>query len=374
MSSDMDLETQSHDRIMAAFHVPVHRDRDEDTESVHSMRSSHSLQSDNMSIQSTHSESRQLMNDLKSKLNQQKSVWTDIKSKTNKYIELYLLNNVKPQSEDLKAVNNENDETQSLYSANNEMDDKQKRLYIRLQNNLIADLMKQKNELNGQFVAVKEENGQNVKTVEMLRKDIVDKSKMIEDYKQLLSNTVHDMNRQNELQNEITLLTQKMALKDTQISASEKAFAAISNHLTEYINHIESTTNYLNYKITKMSQHIGKIERKHHILLSFKEEHKSSDELKQSQHRNGVLTEQLKERETQNESLTETIQRKVDTIKLRDEMIQELIRQKMRLIQETAKTFNEQRNVISLYQKERVKSNWNIRRKSMEYRRHSART
>jgi len=336
------------------------------------------MQSDNMSIQSTQSESRQLMNDLKSKLNQQKSVWTDIKSKTNKYIELYLLNNVKPQSEqlhDLKAISNENEETQSLYSANNEMDDKQKRLYIRLQNNLIADLMKQKNELNGHYVAVKEENGQNAKTVEMLRKDIVDKSKMIEDYKQLLSNTVHDMNRQNELQNEISLLTQKMTLKDTQINASEKAFAAISNHLTEYINHIESTTNYLNYKITKMSQHIGKIERKHQILLNFKEERKTPDlsgKLSESQHQNGLLTEQITENESRNEGHLATIQQKVDTIKQRDEMIQELIQQKMRLIQETAKTFNEQRSVISLYQKERVQSNCSIRKKALNYRRHSA--
>ena len=350
----MDLETTSHDGVMAAFHVPAHRDRDEDTESVHSMRSAHSMQSDNMSIQSTHSESRQLMNDLKSKLNQQKSVWTDIKSKTNKYIEHYLLNNAKPQtqSEDLRVGTHENDETQSLYSANNEMDDKQKRLYIRLQNNLIADLMKQKNELNGQYVGVQEENGRNIKTVQMLRTDIVDKSKMIEDYKQLLSNTVTDMNRQNELQNEITLLTQKMALKDTQITASEKAFAAISNHLTEYINHIESTTNYLNYKITKMSQHIGKIERKHRILLSFKEEHKTND-----------FSDELKQSQRDNEVQMATIQEKVGIIKERDQMIQELIQQKMRLIQETAKSFNEQRAVISLYQKERVKSNWSIRRR-----------
>merc|ERR1712154_72497 len=90
---------------------------------------------------------------------------------------------------------------------------------------------------------------------------------MIDDYKQLLSNTCNDMNKQHQLQDEINCLVEKVTFKDNELSKSAKAFATISNALSDYINHIDHTTNYINYKMNKLNQNINKLQRKHQILV-----------------------------------------------------------------------------------------------------------
>ena len=331
-SSDMDLEepsNESHEKIMQQFSIKNKNKTEDDTESIHSF---HSIQSDRLSVKSTQSESKLILNDLKTKLNQQKSVWNDIKCKTNKYIELYLLNS----SYDKTKLSQNNDETQSLHSNpsnnNNEMDDKQKKLYIRLQNNLIADLMKEKNKLNDKYIKCQADYAQNVKNTKSMKQEINEKNQMINDYKQLLSNTVNDMNKQNKLQKEINVLVEKVSFKENQITKSTKAFITISNNLSDYINHIDHTTNYINYKINKLNQNLNKIQRKHQILILKTKDKNSTLNFKK----------QLKEK---------------------DDLIQSLIQQKINLIQETSKQFNLQRNLISKYQKERLRQNYKIKRK-----------
>jgi len=305
---------------------PSERQIDDDTESMHSMQS---FQSDRMSIKSTQSESKLILNDLKKKLNEQQSIWGDIKNKTTKMVETYVLN----ASYD-KGRNQEIDiaETQSLHSNNNVMDENQRKLYMRLQNNLISDLMKEKNKLNERFVKVEKENIDNIQKQKTLKQEINDKNQMIHDYKQLLSNTVHDMNKQQQLQKEINGLVEKVSRKDEQITKSTKAMETISHHLSDYINHIGNTTNYINYKINKLNQNITKIERKHQILL---------------------LKTKQKPKQNMEKKMNEFKQQLSD----KDEMIQSLVEQKMRLIDETSKQFNLQRNIISLYQHERMNRN-----------------
>ena len=46
--------------------------------------------------------------------------------------------------------------------------------------------------------------------------------------------------------------------------------AAISNHLTDYINHIESTATYITFKVTKMSQRIDRVQSKNQILINYR--------------------------------------------------------------------------------------------------------
>merc|ERR1712154_201758 len=156
---------------------------------------------------------------------------------------------------------------------------------------------------------------------------------MIDDYKQLLSNTCNDMNKQHQLQDEINCLVEKVTFKDNELSKSAKAFATISNHLSDYINHIDHTTNYINYKMNKLNQNINKLSRKHHILVCH----------------------------TKNKP---SIQHKLDEyekkVNDKDETIQSLIQQKMELIRQTSEQFNQQRDIISQYQKERCMQNRKI--------------
>ena len=330
-TSDMDLETSSHETLMARFGVRSDEEksnRDDDTESMHSMQS---YQSDKMSCVSTQSESKLILNDLKTKLNQQKSVWDNIKSQTSKYMELYLLNGSYDNSKEQEPI--EIAETQSLTASNNEMDEKQKKLYIRLQNNLIADLMKEKNKITDKCVLIEKEHSAKVQNVKTLKQENAEKNQMIDDYKQLLSNTCNDMNKQHQLQEEINCLDEKDTFKDKELSKSAKAFATISNHLSDYINHIDHTTNYINYKMNKLNQNINKLQRKHQILVC------------QTKHKPNM------------QKKLEECQKKVSD---KDEMIKDLIEQKMEFIRKTAEQFNKQRDVISQYQKERLMQNRKI--------------
>lgn len=334
----------SHEKIMKQFNVDSLREQsqnkyteNDDSESLHSFQSFYSAQS-MQSSKSTHSESKLILNDLKTKLNQQKSVWNDIRSKTNKYIELYLLNSSYSSDKDNKINDIQNgsirniEETQSMHGGDNEMDEKQKKLYIRLQNNLIADLMKEKNKLNDKYIKSQQDINGFIKDNKSLKQEINDKNKLINDYKKLLSNTVHDMNKQNKLQNEINDLVQKVSFKDIQINKSTKAIVTISNRLSDYINYMEHTTNLINFKINKLNQNINKVSRKHQLLL-------------------------LKTNKNINKSSIITFNKQ---LKEKDDIIQQLIEQKIKLIQETSKQMNVQRDVISKYQKERIRFNFNF--------------
>ena len=90
-SSDMDFDSSSHEQVMAKYKaISYQYNQSTENETINELNDD-DIESDTMSVKSTQSESKLILNELKTKLNQQKSVWGNLASKTNKYIDLFLL-------------------------------------------------------------------------------------------------------------------------------------------------------------------------------------------------------------------------------------------------------------------------------------------